>query len=99
MTSSLVNKLPPDLGHGDDQDRSIADSIVDQIHIARHFSPMVDQVNLSREIERNPERFAAIQGRRCSRCDEEISEARLRALPLTSICIDCAGGSPHKKES
>lgn len=28
----------------------------------------------------------------CVRCEEEISEARLRVKPETPICIDCAGG-------
>ena len=28
----------------------------------------------------------------CIRCEEEISEARLRVQPATPICIGCAGG-------
>ena len=25
----------------------------------------------------------------CERCDEPISEARIRAFPFTTLCIDC----------
>lgn len=25
----------------------------------------------------------------CERCDERISEARIKAFPLTTLCIDC----------
>lgn len=25
----------------------------------------------------------------CERCDESISEARIKAFPLTTLCIDC----------
>ncbi len=25
----------------------------------------------------------------CERCDEDISEARIQAFPLTTLCIDC----------
>lgn len=27
----------------------------------------------------------------CERCGEEISEGRLQAFPLTTLCIDCKG--------
>lgn len=29
----------------------------------------------------------------CTTCGEQISEARLRALPWTRVCVECAGGS------
>jgi DnaK suppressor protein len=28
----------------------------------------------------------------CARCEERISDARLKALPWTRLCLECAGG-------
>lgn len=38
------------------------------------------------------ERIHAGVGDICARCQATISEARLRALPETTLCADCASG-------
>ena len=48
------------------------------------------------EIELSLKRLEAGQYGVCGSCDSEIPGARLRALPLTRLCIDCAGGGIHQ---
>ena len=36
-------------------------------------------------------RVAAGSYERCARCHEPIGAARLAALPLTAVCVSCAG--------
>jgi RNA polymerase-binding transcription factor DksA len=38
------------------------------------------------------ERIHAGVGEICARCQSIISEARLKALPETTLCADCASG-------
>ena len=43
-----------------------------------------------RQIERALSRLEAGDYQQCSRCGEDIPGARLKALPTTSLCVDCA---------
>jgi DnaK suppressor protein len=46
------------------------------------------------EIERALERLARGSFGRCERCQRPIGEPRLRALPWTRLCRDCADARP-----
>ncbi len=48
------------------------------------------------EIELSLKRLEAGQYGICGSCDSVIPGARLRALPWTRLCIDCAGGGIHQ---
>lgn len=37
-----------------------------------------------------------IQPRKCTTCGEEIPAARIRILPNTTICVDCAQARENK---
>ena len=43
-----------------------------------------------RQIERALGRLEAGEYQQCGSCGEDIPEARLEALPTTSLCVDCA---------
>ena len=43
-----------------------------------------------RQIERALDRLEAGEYNQCKACGEDIPEARLEALPTTSLCVDCA---------
>ncbi|MCP5110114.1 MAG: hypothetical protein GY953_04690 [bacterium] len=45
-----------------------------------------------RQIEQALKRIEDGSYGECARCEEEISEARLKVRPETPICIDCAEG-------
>lgn len=42
-------------------------------------------------IGRHLARPASAGSLRCRRCDDEIPEARRRAVPSATLCVDCAG--------
>lgn len=50
-----------------------------------------------RAIEAALERVAAGTYGKCKKCEEEILPARLKALPTTTLCIDCAESVEKKK--
>lgn len=47
------------------------------------------------EIERALQRLDSGQYATCVACQERIADARLKALPWTRTCIQCAGRSSH----
>ena len=49
------------------------------------------------EIDLSLKRLDAGQYGFCGSCDSRIPGARLRALPWTRLCIDCAGGGIHQR--
>lgn len=49
------------------------------------------------EIELSLKRLGAGQYGFCGSCDARIPGARLRALPWTRLCVDCAGGGIHQR--
>jgi DnaK suppressor protein len=49
------------------------------------------------EIDLSLRRLDAGQYGFCGSCDSRIPGARLRALPWTRLCIDCAGGGIHQR--
>jgi len=44
------------------------------------------------EVERALKSIESGDYGKCARCGEQISEARLKALPWTRVCVECAGG-------
>ncbi len=62
---------------------------LDRITRLRHQLSERDQMML-REIEAALERIVSGSYGLCRRCREEIAAARLRVLPTTTLCIDCA---------
>jgi DnaK suppressor protein len=50
-----------------------------------------------RDIDAAFERLQAGTYGKCEDCEEEIAPARLRALPTTTLCIDCAAARESKK--
>lgn len=49
-----------------------------------------------RDIERALVRIDEDEYRYCTACGEEIPEARLAALPVTSLCVDCASEAERR---
>jgi DnaK suppressor protein len=49
------------------------------------------------EIEQSLERIAKSEYGVCVRCEKTIPDNRLRAVPWTRLCVDCAGGGINKK--
>lgn len=50
-----------------------------------------------REIDRALRRIEDGSFGECTECGEPVNEARLKALPYTSLCIDCANASASAK--
>jgi DnaK suppressor protein len=51
-----------------------------------------------RDIDAAFERLRAGTYGECEDCEEEIAPARLRALPTTTLCINCAAARESKKQ-
>jgi DnaK suppressor protein len=52
-----------------------------------------------REIDAALDRIAAGVYGECARCENEIGIGRLRALPTTMLCIDCATAREKRQQS
>jgi len=52
-----------------------------------------------RDIDVAFERLQAGTYGECEDCEEEIAPARLRALPTTTLCINCAAARERKKRA
>jgi DnaK suppressor protein len=49
-----------------------------------------------REVEMALRSIDAGEYGRCTGCGEQISDARLHALPWTRVCVECAGGGVRR---
>lgn len=65
-------------------DQATLESDIDMnIHIKERNSKLI--IKIKEALERIDEGTYGI----CDRCEEEISEKRLEARPVTTVCIDC----------
>ena len=64
------------------------------------FSAMEREVRTIAEIDLSLRRIASGEYGICGSCGEKIPAARLRAIPWTRVCVECAGGAlqPHNME-
>jgi DnaK suppressor protein len=83
MKGMLTGEAPTD-GHGDFADRSAAAN-------EEEISIQLKQTDakLLRAIEDALQRVEAGTYGLCVECEEEISTARLKAVPWTKVCISC----------
>ena len=86
MIALASEYLPPDPRHGDMADQASASHLS---YLAVQLAPITEQRRREQAVLANPEKFASILGKRCEACRRKISEARLRAVPLTTFCINC----------
>ena len=87
-----------DLVEDDEDDGELSTAAGDQ-HIADHASEMVDREvddslednaeQLVREIDVAIGRIDAGTYGTCARCDREIPEERLAAVPYATLCVEC----------
>jgi DnaK suppressor protein len=65
-------------------DQATLESDIDMnIHIKERDSKLI--IKIKKALERIEDGTYGI----CDECEEEISEARLKARPVTTVCIDC----------
>ena len=57
------------------------------------FSAMEREVRTIAEIDLSLKRIASGEYGVCGSCGEKIPVARLRAIPWTRVCVECAGGA------
>jgi DnaK suppressor protein len=57
------------------------------------FSAMEREVRTIAEIDLSLRRIASGEYGICGSCGEKIPAARLRAIPWTRVCVECAGGA------
>lgn len=57
------------------------------------FSAMEQGVRTIAEIDLSLRRIASGEYGICGGCGEKIPAARLRAIPWTRVCVECAGGA------
>jgi RNA polymerase-binding protein DksA len=63
------------------------------------FSAMEREVRTIAEIDLSLRRIASGEYGICGSCGEKIPAARLRAIPWTRVCVECAGGAMRPPSS
>lgn len=58
-------------------------------YLEREMSNALDGIRGSLSSMSNGEGLLPAGQRRCKECDELISEARIRAVPGATLCVDC----------
>ena len=76
-----------DVGSGDDEGGSESDGTF--VERDRIRAQILEDEELLEQIEAATERAATDQWQLCSRCGGPIGEARLEALPTTTVCVTC----------
>ncbi len=78
----------------DDEGAQALHSVTNDLAMAN----MEREVRTLAEIELSLRRIEAGEYGICGSCEERIPEARLRALPWTRLCVECAGGGVGRRE-
>ncbi|MDP9148060.1 MAG: TraR/DksA family transcriptional regulator [Acidobacteriota bacterium] len=73
----------------DDEGADALESVVKDMT----FSAMEREVRTITEIDLSLKRIASGEYGVCGSCGETIPAARLRAIPWTRVCVECAGGA------
>ncbi|HYI62159.1 MAG TPA: TraR/DksA C4-type zinc finger protein [Acidimicrobiales bacterium] len=76
-----------DVGSGDDEGGSESDGTF--VERDRIRAQIQEDQELLDQIEAATERSRTKAWRLCTRCSEPIGEARLEALPTTTVCVSC----------
>jgi DnaK suppressor protein len=83
----------------DDEGAVAVQSVVKELAL----SNMEREIRTLAEVELSLRRLTTGEYGVCGGCGQPIPEARLRALPWTRLCVECAGGAiqlrPEDKES
>jgi len=72
----------------DDEGAQALHSVINDLAMAN----MEREVRTLAEIELSLRRIEAGEYGYCGSCETKIPEARLKALPWTRLCVECAGG-------
>jgi RNA polymerase-binding transcription factor DksA len=76
-----------DVGSGDDEGGSESDGTF--VERDRIRAQILEDEELLAQIDRATERAATADWHVCARCGGPIGEARLEALPTTTVCVTC----------
>jgi DnaK suppressor protein len=77
----------------DDEGAVAVQSVVKELALAN----MEREVRTLAEVELSLRRLATGEYGTCGSCGQQIPEARLRALPWTRLCVQCAGGGIQRR--
>src|SRR5580704_11167881 len=77
----------------DDEGAVAVQSVVKELAL----SNMEREVRTLAEVELSLRRLASGEYGICGGCGQQIPEARLRALPWTRLCVECAGGGIQRR--
>ena len=76
----------------DDEGAQALHSVANELAMAN----MEREVRTLAEIELSLRRIAAGEYGYCGSCGTQIPETRLKALPWTRLCVECAGGGVNR---
>jgi DnaK suppressor protein len=77
----------------DDEAAVAAQSVVKELAL----SNMEREIRTLAEVELSLRRLTTGEYGICGGCGKQIPEARLRALPWTRLCVECAGGGIQRQ--
>jgi DnaK suppressor protein len=77
----------------DDEAAVTVQSVVKELALAN----MEREIRTLAEVELSLRRLATGEYGTCGGCGQQIPEARLRALPWTRLCVECAGGGIQRR--
>ncbi len=91
VDDATLNEIGTDVGAGDDEGGSEADtSLVERDRVRALIAEEEEQLVATDEaLARSRSRGWEL----CSDCGGPIGEARLEAIPTTSVCVTCKAGS------
>jgi DnaK suppressor protein len=83
--------------HGDSDPDDEAAVAVQSVVKELALSNMEREIRTLAEVELSLRRLATGQYGICGSCGQPIPEARLRALPWSRLCVECAGGGIQRR--